>query len=170
MLPSARSRSICPDASAPMSSAPAWPTSPTRECVSQARLAPSAGARLAHGKGGQPRPSHDSPPSPTIGGSSEPICPRARFVAPAILTRTVAGLALIVGGLLCTPGWASTAVFPVTAALTPCAPAVVSTGSPVRADVAFGRSFSAIESACITLTYENEVLEPSEEISVGFPP
>jgi HYR domain len=99
-----------------------------------------------------------------------PSTPRSRFVAPAILIRTVTGLVLTMGGLLCTPGFASAAIFPATATLTPSAPALVTTASPVRADVTFGTSFSSIESICMTLSYENEVLEPGEGIDVGFPP
>jgi hypothetical protein len=92
---------------------------------------------------------------------------RLRF---ATLVRGVASLALTAGALACAPGTAAAEVVSAAAVLTPPAPAVVTTANPVRADVSFGTAFSSIDSICFTLSYENETVEPGEEIDVGFPP
>jgi hypothetical protein len=88
---------------------------------------------------------------------------RSRLFPPGVVL-----LACLLCGAGASPAAAETLT--ATATLTPAAPAVVTTATPVRADANFGTAFTSIGSVCFTISYQNDVLEPGEEIGIGFPP
>lgn len=62
---------------------------------------------------------------------------------------------------------AASQVFSIEATLSPPAPVAVSVGVPVSATVNFGISFSSIEQVCFDFHFQDDLLDPGEELFFG---